>query len=69
MTNIPTQGRETIGINILEQDANKVKSSSEKGKVVEGEELLSQLIFTPWKKHLQKPLCESWQVAKGFEIM
>ena len=43
MTNIPTQGLATIGINILEQDDNKVKSCNEKGKVMEGEELLSQL--------------------------
>jgi ABC-type lipopolysaccharide export system ATPase subunit len=43
ITNIPTQRLATMGINILEQDDNKVKSCSEKGKVMEGEELLSQL--------------------------
>ena len=34
-----------IGINTLEQDNNKVKSYNEKEKVVDGEELLPQLII------------------------
>jgi len=44
MKNVPTQGLATMGINIVEQDDSKVKSYSEKWKVVEREELLPQLI-------------------------
>jgi hypothetical protein len=43
MTNASTQGLAAISINTLEQDDNKVKSCNEKGKVMEGEDLLPQL--------------------------
>jgi hypothetical protein len=44
MTNVPTKGLTVMDINTLEQNDSKVKSCSEKGKGVEGEDLLQQLI-------------------------
>jgi len=50
MIDVPTQDLAIMSINTLEQDDNTVKNCSEKGKVVEGEELLPQLTIHTMKK-------------------
>jgi hypothetical protein len=65
MMDVPIQGLTVIGINTLEQD-RKVKSYSEKRKVVEGEELLSQLTVHTMEGNVSKDLVQKLASGKMF---
>jgi hypothetical protein len=66
MMDVPIQGLAIIRINTLEQD-RKVKSYSEKRKVVEGEELLSQLTVHTMEGNVSKGLVRKLASGKMFQ--
>ena len=66
MMDVPIQGLAVIRINTLEQD-RKVKSYSEKRKVVEGEELLSQLTVHTMEGNVSKDLVRKLASGKMFQ--
>ena len=66
MMDVPTRCLTAIGINILEQDDNMVKSCNEKGKDMKGEELLLQLIIHIIKETFVKTFMLKLSSGEGF---